>query len=101
MRMLMRITLPHETFNAAMRDGTAGAKMKKILAEQKPEAAYFAEFHGKRTGILIVNLADASGIPALAEPWFLTFGADVELHPTMTVEDLAKGDLDGVAKKWA
>lgn len=101
MRMLMKVTLPHEQFNAALKDGTAAAKMKKILAENKPEAAYFTEFHGKRTGILIVDLADPSRIPALVEPWFLTFGADVEIHPTMTPEDLAKGDLEGVARKWA
>jgi hypothetical protein len=100
MRVLMKVTLGHEKFNELARDGTVGAKMKKILGELKPEAAYFAEFAGRRTGIFVVNLADASKIPALAEPWFLQFDAEVELHPAMTPEDLGKAGLEELAKKW-
>lgn len=101
MRVLMKVTMSHDEFNAATRDGTVGAKIQRILAEQKPEAAYFTEFGGKRTGILVVDLAEASKIPALAEPWFLTFKADVEFHPAMTPEDVAKAGLDALGKKWA
>jgi len=101
MRVLLKVTLAHEEFNAAVRDGSAGKKMQWILDEQKPEAAYWTEFDGKRTGLLIVDLSNASRIPALAEPWFLTFKADVELHPVMTSEDLAKAGLDALGKKWA
>ena len=100
MRMLMKITLPHAKFNAAMKEGKAGEKMRHILEELKPEAAYFTEFNGHRSAIIIIDLPDASRIPALAEPWFLEFEADVEVHPVMTVEDLAKSSLDMVAKKW-
>ena len=35
-------------------------------------------------------MADAAQIPAFAEPWFLAFNAQIELHPVMTPEDLAK-----------
>ncbi len=101
MRMLVKVTLPHAKFNAAVKDGTVSQKMQRMLAEQKPEAAYFTEFNGHRTGILIVNLEDASKIPALAEPWFLTFDADVQIHPVMTAEDLGKAGLDALGKKWA
>ncbi len=100
MRVLMKVTMPHEGFNQAVRDGSVGKKMQRILEEQKPEAVYFAEFGGKRTGILIVDLPDPSKIPALAEPWFLTFNADVEIRPVMTGEDLAKAGLDALGKKW-
>ena len=100
MKVLMKVTMPHEAFNAAVRDGSVSQKMKRILDDLKPEAAYFTEFGGKRTGILIVDLPDVSKIPALAEPWFLTFNADVEIRPTMTPADLAKADLDSVGKKW-
>ena len=64
MKVLMKVTMPHEPFNTAVRDGSVGQKMKRILDELKPEAAYFVEFVGKRTGILVVDLADASKIPA-------------------------------------
>ncbi len=74
--------------------------MKKILEEIKPEAAYFGERDGKRGGILIVNLDNPSEVPKLAEPWFLTFNAEVEFRVVMTPEDLAKSDLEGLGKKW-
>jgi hypothetical protein len=46
--MLMIVSLPCEPFNSAVRDGSAGAKMQKILGAQKPEAAYFTDLKGKR-----------------------------------------------------
>ncbi|HXJ77697.1 MAG TPA: panthothenate synthetase [Candidatus Methylomirabilis sp.] len=101
MRMLLRITIPHDTFNQAVKDGSAGRKLNGILQETKPEAVYFTELVGKRCALVIVDLPDASRIPALAEPWFLTFNADVEFHPVMTPDDLAKAGLDALGKKWA
>lgn len=100
MKTLMIVSLPHQPFNAAVKDGTAGAKMKKIMDAQKPEAAYFAELCGKRTGIFVVNLTDTAQIPALAEPWFLTFEADVQFRPTMTPADLERAGLDKLGKQW-
>jgi hypothetical protein len=101
MRMIMHVYMPVDVFNAAVRDGSAGAKMQKILADQKPEAAYFTEYHGQRSGILIVNLNQASEIPKFAEPWFLTFNAKVELHPAMTLQDLGASGLDAIGKQWS
>ncbi|GGA62539.1 hypothetical protein GCM10011507_12600 [Edaphobacter acidisoli] len=101
MRILFQARLPHEPFNAYVKDGTAEARMKKIMDDLKPEAAYFTDSHGHRSAYLIVDLADASGIPSLAEPWFLNFNADVELHIVMKPEDLAKAGLAGIGKKWA
>jgi hypothetical protein len=100
MRMLMHAKFPNEPFNAAVRDGSVGGKMQRILDALKPEAVYFTEFGGRRTALLVVNVDDPSQVPALAEPWFLTFNADVELHVAMTPEDLAKAGLDALGKKW-
>jgi hypothetical protein len=100
MRMIMFVSMPVDVFNEAVRDGSAGAKMQKIFAAQRPEAAYFTDLGGQRTGVLIVNLAAASGIPALAEPWFLTFNAEVEIHPVMLPEDLAAAGLESLGKGW-
>ena len=100
MRMMMLVQLPLEPFNTAVRNGTAGPKMKKSLDDIKPEAAYFGEREGKRGGILIVNLNSPSEVPKLAEPWFLTFDASVEFRVVMTPEDLAKSDLEALGKKW-
>ena len=67
----------------------------------KPEAAYFTERDGRRGGIFVVDLQSASDIPKLAEPWFLSFNAEVEFRIAMTPEDLAHADLNALGKKWA
>ena len=101
MRMLMHIECPLEPFNTAVRDGSVGTKMKKILEAIKPEAAYFSEHNGRRGGTLVVNVNGPSDVPALAEPWFLTFNAEVQFRIAMTPEDLAKASLDALGKQWA
>jgi hypothetical protein len=101
MRFVVKVTLPVEKFNAAVRDGTAGKKLQQILDDTKPEAVYFWEEAGKRGGILVVNLEKTSQIPAIAEPWFLYFDAGVELHPCMTPQDLAAAGLEALGKKYA
>ena len=101
MRMLLQVSIPHEPFNAAVRDGTAGQKLSRIVDETRPEAVYFTEQHGQRSAIMIVEMSDPSKIPALAEPWFLTFNATVEFRVVMTPDDLQKAGLDEVGKKWA
>jgi len=101
MRMLMHLQFPLEPFNSAVRDGSAGPKIQKILDAIKPEAAYFCDHNGHRGGTLVVNLNQASDIPALAEPWFLTFNAHVELRVARTPQDLASANLDALGKKWA
>lgn len=100
MRMVMHVYFPVDVFNEAVRDGSVGAKMQKILGEQKPEAAYFTEYHGQRSGILIVDVKEASEIPKFAEPWFLQFNARLELHPAMTAQDLGAAGLDALGKQW-
>jgi len=101
MRILLKVTLPHDTFNAAVKDGSVGQKIKRILDEIKPEAVYFTEFNGHRTAILIVDMTDSSQIPALCEPFFLQFNADCESHLMMTPADLAKAGLEELGKKWS
>jgi hypothetical protein len=96
----MIVTLPVAEFNTAMRDGTAGKKLNAILDAIKPEAAYFTENDGNRGAVLVVNVPDPSKIPALAEPWFLSFNATIQMKIAMTAEDLKKAGLDELAKKW-
>lgn len=101
MRVLMNVRIPHETFNAAVKDGTAGPKLGRILETIKPEAVYFTEHDGQRGAVVVVDLPEASRIPALAEPWFLTFKADVQFRIAMTPADLKNAGLDELGKKWA
>ena len=101
MRILLNVKIPHQQFNAAVRDGTAGSKLNQILEAANPEAAYFTEQNGQRGAVLIVDLPDPSKIPALAEPWFLTFEADVEFRVVMTPDDLKKAGLEELGKTWS
>jgi hypothetical protein len=101
MKMLLDITLPHQSFNAAVKDGTAGSKLNRILEATKPDAVYFTEQNGQRGAVLVVDLPDASKLPALVEPWMLTFQADIKLRLLMMPEDLKRAGLDELGKKWS
>lgn len=101
MRMLLNVEFPHEPFNAAVRDGSVGAKIARIMEAIKPEAAYFIEQNGRRTAILIVQVEQSAQIPALAEPWFLQFNADCQFRIAMTAEDLQQAGLEALGKQWA
>jgi hypothetical protein len=96
----MNINMPHADFNAAVKDGSAGHKMKSILQECQPEAVYFTERNGHRGATVIVEIDHVSQIPELAEPWYLNFNADVEFRIAMTPEDLEKAGLEELGKKW-
>ena len=90
MRMLLRVSIPAETGNAAAKAGTLGTTIQKILADLKPEAAYFfADDNGQRSASIVFDMKDTSQIPAVAEPWFLAFNAKVSLRPAMSAPDLA------------
>ena len=91
MRMLLRVSIPVESGNAAAKAGTLGSTVEKILADLKPEAAYFfTDDNGNRSGSIVFDMKDTSQIPAVAEPWFLAFNAKVSFRPIMNPQDLAK-----------
>jgi hypothetical protein len=100
MRMLMTVLPTVEKFNTLVRKGTAGSTMAKILEAIKPETVYFTEQDGRRSAMLIVDVSDASKVPALAEPWFLAFDADVKFRILMTPQDLQRSGLEELGKKW-
>ena len=88
MRFLVKISMHVEAGNAAAKEGFKA--IPQILEEQKPEAIYFIAEGGKRTGIMVINMDDASQLPSIAAPWFLALNASVEVTPAMVPEDLQK-----------
>ena len=102
MRFMLTFRIPPEKGNAVIKDGSLGPTLQSILTDLKPEAAYFGDMDGARGGYLVINMDDASQIPAIAEPLFLGLGATVKLHPVMTPEDLQKGTpaLQQAAEKY-
>ena len=81
--------------------GRRGPAIEKALGDIKPEAVYFTAKDGQRGGVMIVNMDDASKMPAVAEPLFLSFNATVEFLPAMTPEDLGNAGLDAIGKSYA
>jgi hypothetical protein len=100
MRMLMAVRIPHEDFSERVRDGSIGEKLQKIIEAAKPEVCYFTELDGQRAVLMAINIENQSEVPAFAEPWFLTFNADVEFRVAMTPADLEKAGLDDLARAW-
>lgn len=101
MRMIFDVELPNEPFNSMVKAGTAGQKLQEIMGEIQPEAVYFSERDGSRGALLVLDVADPSRIPALSEPFFLTFGAKVKIRICMTPDDLAAAGLDELGQKYA
>jgi len=103
MRFLLKVNIPVEPGNAAAKAGKLAKTIQTILEELKPEAAYFTDSDGQRTGLLIFEMTDAAQIPAICEPWFLAFNASIEIHPVMIPEDLAKAApaIKKAVKKYA
>ena len=103
MRFLLKVNIPVETGNAAAKAGKLGSTIQAILADLKPEAVYFTDDHGQRAGFIFLDMQDASQIPAIAEPWFLAFGAAIEIHPVMLPDDLARAApaIQQAVKKYA
>jgi hypothetical protein len=61
MRMLLKVSIPVEAGNAAVRAGTLGTTVERILADLKPEAAYFfADDNGNRSGSIVFDMKDTS-----------------------------------------
>lgn len=102
MKYIMKIRMSQERGNEATSDPQFGHKMNELLAEIKAEAAYFTTINGNRGGYIIVNMNDASEMPAIAEPFFLWLNAEIDFLPVMRPEDLAKAGtaMNAAVKKW-
>src|SRR5689334_12747147 len=102
MHFLVKVTIPVEAGNSMVRDPKFGKKLGDILSDLKPKATYFGVDGGQRTMFLIVDVADASRIPAIAEPFWLSFEASVECIPIMTEKDFLKAvpHIERAAKKY-
>jgi hypothetical protein len=87
MRFIIRAQIPTEAGNKMVKDPNFIKNVEDYMKKSKAETAYFFEAHGNRTIVFIVD----DQIPALAEPLFQEWGANVEFHPVMTLEDLKKG----------
>ena len=91
MRMMLRVVVPNEGGNKAVKDGSIGKIMGQFSEEHRPEAAYFVTEAGERTAYFFLDLKDVTQIPAMAEPFFLGLNARITFMPAMNPQDLKAG----------
>lgn len=91
MRVMLRARLDTQVSNEAIKNGTLPKIVQSVTEQLKPEAAYFGPCDGGRTATFVFDMQDSSEIPAIAEPFFLELGAEIEVYPVMNAEDLRKG----------
>ena len=91
MRMMLKVTIPVEAGNTAIKDGTLPQTLQKTAERLKPEASYFLAEDGKRTALFFFDMQDVSQIPSIVEPLFMGMNASLALVPVMNADDLQKG----------
>jgi hypothetical protein len=102
MRFMIEFRIPMERGNAMIKNGSLDRTVRSILEDLQPQAAYFTTVEGARGGWIVVDMDDASQIPAMVEPLFLGQGASAQITPVMTPEDLQKAgpDIEQTAQKY-
>ena len=91
MRMLLKVKIPTEQGNHAVKDGSLGKMLEATVDKLKAEAAYFIAEDGLRCALIFFDMKDSAEMPAIAEPLFLGLGAKLEFVPAMNADDLRKG----------
>ena len=89
MRMMMRVYIPVEAGNAAIKNGSLAQTIQQFMDTEKPEAAYFVADGGERTAYFFFDLRQPSDIPLIAEP-FSKLHAAIDVTPAMN-EDVRSG----------
>jgi hypothetical protein len=100
MKMLLRITMPNEPFNSMIKKGTIGKTLEKIMADIKPEAAYFTLDDGERSALMVVNINKPTEYVKYAEPFFLEFDASIKYDIVMSPEELKNAGIEEIGKKY-
>lgn len=100
MKMVMITEFPPEPFNSHVRDGSIGKIIGEIVETLGLKNLHFVEWDGCRAAMAMCDIADSSGIPGYAEPFFLKFNAQVRFRIAMSPEDLGKAGLEALGAKW-
>jgi hypothetical protein len=90
MRVLVRAIIPTTAGNKMVKDPNFLKTIEDYTKKFNCEAAYFTEVNGNRTMVFVLDLQSPEMIPAIAEPLFQGYEANVEIHPAMNLDDLKK-----------
>jgi hypothetical protein len=88
MRLMLRFTIPVEKGNEAEADGSMSQAIKELIAQLKPEAAYFHLDDGKRAGTIFYEEDNAARLAVANEPFFAKLNASIDIQPAVSLEEL-------------
>src|SRR5579862_8747324 len=95
MRMLLKISMPVEHGNEAVKSGMLQRSIEATMKALKPEAAYFYPEDGKRTAIIVFDMQGSWQLVPTLEPLFRDLRASIHVTPVMNGEDLQRGFKEG------
>jgi hypothetical protein len=90
MRVLVRVILPNEAGNRAIKGQDFIKNIQSFMDNYKAEASFFTPSNGDRSANFIIDMPSSDMMATIAEPFF-EMGARVEMQPVMNFEDLKKG----------
>jgi hypothetical protein len=90
LRVLIRAMIPTTAGNKMVKEPNFLKNLQDYVKKFNCEASYFLEVNGNRTMVFVLDLPSPDMIPAIAEPLFQNFEANVEIHPSMNLNDLEK-----------
>ena len=89
MKFLVKIVMPTPAENPAVGAADFDDRMRALLKQVRAERAYFAtQPDGRRVDHIIVNVEDATELPAIAAPFHAWLGVKAEFLPQMSAADV-------------
>jgi hypothetical protein len=97
-RMMLKVEIPPEGGNQAIKAGQQGAIFEALIKQIKPEAVYFTQENGLRTVYFVYTIHNTADFAAIHEPLIQGFGARVYDIPALTWDEL-KQAFEGMGEK--
>ncbi|MEU3498527.1 hypothetical protein [Kitasatospora cineracea] len=91
MRTLIVAEIDTEKSNELVTSGQMPEVMGRMMAQLRPEAAYFYPLNGHRGFTLVVDVDQESSLVATMEPLWMQLGAKVTVTPCMSADELRAG----------
>jgi hypothetical protein len=91
MRMMLKVMIPVEAGNKAIKEEVLQKTVQDFVDSAKPEATYFLPVRGARAMVAVFDLRQAADIPVIVEPFFHNLNAGIKLTPVMNLEDMKAG----------
>jgi hypothetical protein len=90
MRTMLRVHVDATKGSEALKSGAMQKAIAGFSEKFKPEASYFTEVNGERSGFFVFDMKGSHQMPEIAEAFF-DIGSQVHITPCMTPDDLQKG----------